>query len=124
MNLSYIGNASFITMTGDIYPAGGVVEAIQRHGVDGTMWRYLGSKGRAFKLRTVAFFATSALAQTARIDYSQTVGMDLWLVDPTGAEWAVYVEEAMPSMPKYVINSTFGAGYLVECEWTIRATGG
>ena len=124
MNFSYIGNLSFITMTGDIYPTSAVVEAIQRPGINGTLWRFLGRKGRSFQVRTLALYPTANDAKSYRINYAQSVGLDLVLVDPTGAEWGVYVEGAMPSMPKWVINSTFGAGFLVECEWILRVTGG
>ena len=123
MSFSWIGNLSFITMTGDIFPTGPVVEAVQRPGIDGTMWRSFGSKGREFSVLTLAFYSTSADAQAYRINYTQSVGLDLILVDPTGAQWGVYVEGAMPSMPKLILQSTYGAGYLVECEWHLRVTG-
>jgi hypothetical protein len=121
---AYIGSLEFMTMTGDIYPAGPVVEPIQRPGVNGTMWRYLGSKGRAFKVKTMAFYSDASTVNAFLVNYSQSVGLDLILTDPTGMTWGVYVEESMPSLPKYVLNSTLGAGYLVECEWTLRVTGG
>jgi hypothetical protein len=50
-----IGAFTFLTLNGEIDPPGPQVEAVQRPGVNGTMWRYLGSKGQPFQIETVAF---------------------------------------------------------------------
>ena len=120
----YIGSFACISLTGDLVTPGPKVEPIQRHGINGTDWRYLGSKGQSFTINTTAFITNSGDAGYQINYYQQSVGSELAMVDAIGNTWYIYVENVKSRQPKRVLNSNLGPGYLIESEWQIRMTGG
>lgn len=118
-----LGAYNFISLTGAITPPGPVVEPIQRPGVNGTAWRYLGSKGYGFHVDTIAFVPTAADGRSLIINYANLVGSDLVLTDATGQVWGVYVEHVTTRQPYRVLAATLGSGYLVHARWQLRMPG-
>ena len=119
-----IGTFSFLIMNGDLDPPGPEVEAIQRPGINGTAWRFLGSKGLPFQVETMAFITNSVNAGIQINNYRQSVGTDLTMIDPIGNTYYIYVEAVKSKQPKCVNSSNMGPGYLIESQWTLRMIGG
>lgn len=118
---------TFIALKGVVDPPGEVVEAIQRPGVAGTIFRTLASKGSEFELIGIADFTSEGNAKAGVIAYKGLQGTLCTITDDHGQSWTGY-------MCLNVVSNGWKAGatarggisngaYLVTSRWRFIAAG-
>ena len=122
-----IGPFDFVTLTGEIDPPGPKVEAVQRPGLNGTAWRWLGYKGDQFRMESTAFITQDISAHDLMINYRQSVGGSYYMYDAIGNRWDVFIEGVKIQQPKFVrfaiwFDTFYGNGYIIKSTWTLRMT--
>lgn len=122
-----IGQFTFVKLSGEIQPPGPKVEVVQRPGLNGTAWRYIGFKGDPFMMESISFVTQNVDTHQLLINYRQSVGGSYTMVDSCGDNWDVFVEDVRIQQPRFVIAAVWGGhyygnGYTTRCIWTLRMT--
>lgn len=121
--MSSIGNFSFLSMTGR-RPPGFVrgVEIIDDPQVDGVGWVSTALKNIAIEKRTVAGFATMALAEQMENHYAALINLYVTLVEGNGVIWNNVFVEAVDVLEVRPVSGSSepGVNYLVEAVWRVR----
>ncbi len=121
-----IGTAEFQDLVGTVYPRQAQIELIDRPGVDGVGARNTGTKGKPFKLMSVAYHDNFAAAITFLSDCLTLKGSLQILVRNGEVLGSVLVQDVTESKPPQAIYNVAGAPgkqCRAELAWTLVMMG-
>ncbi len=121
-----IGTAEFQDLVGTVYPRQAQIELIDRPGVDGVGARNTGTKGKPFKLVSVAYHDNFDSATAAMADYiTLKSSLQILVMNGTllGSVLVQDVTEANPRQAVYNVAGAPGKTSRAEVEWTLVMMG-
>jgi len=123
--MSSIGAASFIRMTGPQIPAlASHIEAINRPGVDGEVFRENAKKVQGIQVRTIAWALNLAAANSAIDTYSALKGTLVTVTDDHGraVNNVMVLNVQVDRIRPILTSSPAGYSHQVEASWALKPT--